>query len=348
MTMYRIQRSAQRLQPFRSSPFGDRYMEKDLEDWLEANPSVILDGEPALIIDRQVPTSWGGTMDLLGIDVDGATLIIELKRAPTPRDVIAQVLEYASWAAELDAGEVRSIASQYFAQKRPSFSLEEAWGQAFGPAGEEAEAGGILPQADLQLNSRQRIFIVAEGRDERLATVIRYLRSKGLDINLLEYGYYQTDSGEEILDLEIRVGPESPLPGGITPIRPSEEKLLAAWPEDLRQTYAAFKDSLTKAEGIIMHPTKSAMSFYRQARDGRVFICYFASSSMGGHIALRRDSLEGYVDLESAVAHLQDRIDRRLGINRGPVWVSVHFPPSRSIAEAVAAWVIEEVASRIS
>ena len=56
MTMYRIQKDEKRLQPFRSDKFGTRYFEKDLEDWFEANPIVLTDGEPALIIGRQVNT----------------------------------------------------------------------------------------------------------------------------------------------------------------------------------------------------------------------------------------------------------------------------------------------------
>ena len=66
MTMYRIQKDKKRLQPFRSDKFGSKYLEQDLEDWFENNPSVLTDGEPALIIGRQVNTEGGGTIDLLG------------------------------------------------------------------------------------------------------------------------------------------------------------------------------------------------------------------------------------------------------------------------------------------
>jgi len=69
--------------------------EKQLEDLIEADPSVL--GAPLLIIGRQVPTAHGQFIDLLALDESGHVHILELKRDKTPRDVIAQVLDYASW-----------------------------------------------------------------------------------------------------------------------------------------------------------------------------------------------------------------------------------------------------------
>ncbi len=56
MTMYRVQSQEGRLEPFRSTAFETHYQEKNLEDWLESNPEVLTDGEPILIIGRQVNT----------------------------------------------------------------------------------------------------------------------------------------------------------------------------------------------------------------------------------------------------------------------------------------------------
>jgi RecB family endonuclease NucS len=38
---------------------------------------------------------------VLGLDSEGVLHILELKRDRTPRDVVAQALDYASWVQEL-------------------------------------------------------------------------------------------------------------------------------------------------------------------------------------------------------------------------------------------------------
>lgn len=79
--------------------------EKRLEDWIESNPDVL--GERLLIVGRQVQTRYGGIIDLLALDDEGRCVVIELKRGRTPRDIVAQALDYVSWVAELSDAEIR-------------------------------------------------------------------------------------------------------------------------------------------------------------------------------------------------------------------------------------------------
>lgn len=91
--------------------------EGDLEDWLENNPRALIPSENILWIGKQTPfTIDGNTIypDLLGIDVDGSLIIVELKRDQAPRDVAAQILEYAAYASELSEKQIREIAQTYF------------------------------------------------------------------------------------------------------------------------------------------------------------------------------------------------------------------------------------------
>ena len=94
-------------------PFEADHEESVLEGWLESNPNGILEDGPLLIIGRQVPTDLGKSIDLLGIDRDGNVVVVELKRDRTPRDVVAQALEYAAFAARLDVDELESIFDEY-------------------------------------------------------------------------------------------------------------------------------------------------------------------------------------------------------------------------------------------
>src|SRR5262245_19610914 len=71
--------------------------EKRLEEWLAQDLSLL--GRDLLFIARQVATP-AGRIDILAMDENGVMVVIELKKDKTPREVVAQVLEYGSWAGE--------------------------------------------------------------------------------------------------------------------------------------------------------------------------------------------------------------------------------------------------------
>lgn len=73
--------------------------ERDLEDLLAQDPALL--GEALLVIGRQVHTPHGKFIDLLALDAEGTVHVLELKKDRTPRDVVAQVLDYGSWVSTL-------------------------------------------------------------------------------------------------------------------------------------------------------------------------------------------------------------------------------------------------------
>lgn len=85
-------------------------------------------GEPLLIIGRQVPTAFGGFIDLLALDRSAVVHVIELKRDKTPHDVTAQALDYGSRGAGLGRNEIHTIFESY----RQDMALEEAFAECFG------------------------------------------------------------------------------------------------------------------------------------------------------------------------------------------------------------------------
>ncbi len=184
--------------------------EKDFENWLENSPSVLLDddeGSTVLWIGRQVTASVGDTgkyPDLLGIDADGDLVIVELKKGRTPRDVIAQILEYASWGASLTYDDLNQIAMQYFnkSDTGDERTLEEAYKEVFCPGDES-----IL---DVQFNKKQKLYIIAEDVSSIVRQVASYLRSNhGVDIHCLQYQVYKTGQGEYFISIEHVMGAES-------------------------------------------------------------------------------------------------------------------------------------------
>jgi RecB family endonuclease NucS len=100
--------------------------EAKLEDVLAADIG-LLDAS-LMIVGRQVPTAFGKFIDLLAIDVAGDLTIIELKRERTPREVVAQALDYASWVQDLTYEQLVSIYSEKY--PGPTSSRPSATGSA--------------------------------------------------------------------------------------------------------------------------------------------------------------------------------------------------------------------------
>lgn len=156
--------------------------EKRLENWLEQNISMISDN--LLVIGRQVVTAFGKSIDLLCLNRDGDLVIVELKRDKAPREVIAQVLEYASWVNDLSYEDVVNIADEYL--KTKGTNLEEAFQQKF---------GSPLPDV---LNESHEMLIVASDLDDQSERVIKYLNERGIRINAATFSYFKDGDREYI------------------------------------------------------------------------------------------------------------------------------------------------------
>ncbi len=76
--------------------------EQQLEDMIVRDPRIL--SSEWMLIGRQEVTSHGGRVDLLAIAPDASLVLIELKRDRTPREIIAQALDYASWVGAAREG----------------------------------------------------------------------------------------------------------------------------------------------------------------------------------------------------------------------------------------------------
>ena len=163
-------------------------LEERLEDWLASDIS-ILDPD-LLVIGRQVKTDYRHSIDLLCIDSHGDLVIVELKRGKTQREVAAQVLDYASWAKELNADRIAEIARGYL-----EVDLVEALREKFDPPPEN-------------WNESHRSLIVAEAIDANTERIVRYLSELGVPINVATVQAFQHPSGQETLAQVFLVEPE--------------------------------------------------------------------------------------------------------------------------------------------
>ena len=156
-------------------------LESRLEDWMDADVSVLSDD--LLVIGRQLDTEGGGTLDLLCLDRNGDMVVVELKRGKTPREVIAQVLDYAAWAADLSFDQIQDIASNTFPD-----GLDDAFRQRF-----DADLPDVL-------NADHHLLVVASEIDPRSERIIRYLaETHGVRINAVTFNYFRAAGGGEFL-----------------------------------------------------------------------------------------------------------------------------------------------------
>jgi len=154
--------------------------EARLETWIEKDPSLI--GTEVLFIGRQVSTDYGGRIDLLGIDRQGDLVVLELKRDKTPRDVVAQVLDYASWIRNLTYREINAIASGYLKQ-----NLSAAFNECFGEA---------IPE---KINTNHRMVIVASELDDSSERIVQYLAEEhDVNINAVFFSFFKIETEELI------------------------------------------------------------------------------------------------------------------------------------------------------
>ena len=155
--------------------------EADLEAMIVAAPAVLSD--EWMLIGRQEDTGFGGRADLLLVAPDGTLVLVELKRDKTPRDVIAQALDYASWVERLTSDEIASIYKRF----RPNRSLASDFQEFFGHELDEES-----------LNAAHEIVVVAAALDASTERIVHYLNDRNVSINILFFEVFE-HGGQQLL-----------------------------------------------------------------------------------------------------------------------------------------------------
>lgn len=148
--------------------------EQQLEDMIVSAPQII--SSEWMLIGRQEQTGLGGRIDLLAIAPDASLVLIELKRNRTPREVVAQALDYASWVEQLTADKIVQIYQRF----SKGGSLGDAFKQHFGAELDEET-----------LNESHQIILVAAELDDSTERIITYLNARDIAINILFFQVFQ-------------------------------------------------------------------------------------------------------------------------------------------------------------
>jgi len=162
-------------------------LESRLQDLLDEDITIANPGW--MVIGREVITEHGGRIDILAIDAAATLVIIELKRDRTPRDIVAQVLDYGSWVSQLRADRIAEVYQDYLARFHPDKknSLDDAFRARF-----------HQDQALDELNARHELVIVASSLDPATERIVQYLSDAyGVSINALFFQLFTDAERQE-------------------------------------------------------------------------------------------------------------------------------------------------------
>jgi hypothetical protein len=203
-----------------ATSFDPNHTEEDLHRFLEADPSMIArgigEGEP---IPTAVAASHlmleAGELDLLLLDAEGEVTIAELKRGRTSREVVSQILDYASQVVQLGLSGLDELGVD--------------WEQAIERLQESMEEPDELDIDRVSLNLQNpHLLLVAYETDESTRRIAEYLRSIGLQIHCVQFEYFADGSLEYYHPQVIGVGEVRPPIGRLTP---AQQAYRALWEE---------------------------------------------------------------------------------------------------------------------
>jgi len=232
-------------------------LEAHLEDWIENDVSIV-DPAGLLYLGRQIPTDLGTTLDVLAMDAGGNLVIIELKRERSPREMIAQALEYAAWAETLTEEEILVRgASIYGSVDQFRAKFEERFKTDF-------------PDAD-EMNREQRILLVAPEFSETVLRVARYLVTRfGVPLTAISFGLYQAGESRLLVRSAVVQEPiDPPDTGSKRPGRRTLQELCDL--ADERGTRDVVDELLRLREGLLtsVETTQTTINLRRNAGKGQ-------------------------------------------------------------------------------
>lgn len=291
MRLFRVE-SGDKFAEYKEQDFKIHHHEENLENWLESNPDAIVEDSSLLFIGRQIPTNLGSVIDLLAIDRTGDVAVIELKRDCTPRETIAQALEYAAFIESLDYDQLDSIYQEYAGGE--GITLSEQHRMFFALSDDEA----------VSFNKEQRVVVVGQEITPAIRQTAAFLRRKGIRATCLEFKYFESKTGERLLSVDIVVGHEPPRPTALTTgtrRRTTKPEFLADCLATARPVYEKLLELAEQRHLPVIWGVKG-FSLNAKVAERNVALCYgYPKSTFNGAIYTAFDRVLEYIDSGQSV-----------------------------------------------
>lgn len=153
--------------------------EQQLEAMIVRDPRIL--SSEWMLIGRQERTADGGRIDLLAITPDGSLVLIELKRDRTPREIVAQALDYAAWVSELLTERILQIYQRFTGGSNLDVDFQKRFG---------------VPLDEETLNQSHQIILVASELDSSTERIVAYLNARDIAINVLFFQVFQNGTDQ--------------------------------------------------------------------------------------------------------------------------------------------------------
>jgi len=186
--------------------------EGKLQDYLEEYPTLIpladiVEGASDLLCIGREVGAGSGSIDLLCIDKDSFLTVVETKlrrNREARREVVGQIIEYASYVSQWTADDVYRIANEYFAksEKAPQSYKGKTLDEIM-----KGIAGGEFSDEDFRIkigqnlrDGRMRLVIAVDELIEPLRATVTFLNShSNFDILLLQVIDFEESKDRKVL-----------------------------------------------------------------------------------------------------------------------------------------------------
>jgi preprotein translocase subunit SecE len=192
--MYLINKDKNELEEISSATFKNLGVSErnNLQEWLAKSPKIF--GEEMLIIQKEFDgfNDTNERLDLLALDKQGNLVIIENKLDDSGRDVVWQVLKYASYCSSLNNQNIKDIFDQYLKKEGREGTAEDLLADFFGDEDY---------QDKINNGNSQRIIMVAGKFRKEVTSTVLWLLNYGLRIQCFKVSAYKHKE-ESLLNLE--------------------------------------------------------------------------------------------------------------------------------------------------
>jgi len=193
--MFIINKTTNRITPVTAKTFTELgFAERNhLQEWLANHPSA-LGGEELLIIQKEF-AGFDDTrerLDLLALDKNGHLVVIENKLDDSGRDVVWQVIKYASYCASLTKAQIVDIYQQYLNRYEAN---TEAPQDATERICEFLEAASF-DEVKLNTGNSQRLIMVAADFRKEVTSTALWLLAQGVNVQCFKVTPYEM--GEQL------------------------------------------------------------------------------------------------------------------------------------------------------
>ncbi len=187
--MFIIDKNTNRIAPVKAKTFTELgFAERNhLQEWLANHPSA-LGGEELLIIQKEF-AGFDDTrerLDLLAIDKLGRLVVIENKLDDSGRDVVWQVIKYASYCANLTKAQIVDIYQKYLERYAPTGDEKPDAAESIRDFLEAAS----FDEVRLNTGSSQRLIMVAADFRKEVTSTALWLLAQGISVQCFKVTPY--------------------------------------------------------------------------------------------------------------------------------------------------------------